>query len=184
LSSELIIFRAGNSTFSIEPLSNSTVKEASRLVKRILPNQGLENASIAFNASLAFDEKRFTAIIYKLLLNTYGVSELHYWVVVDEKSQHVVGTTGLYCYKKDAYDADWIGWMCVHPSVRGHGIGSKLVDLSVAKARNRNKKYLRLYTSDNSNEAAANRIYEKKGFRIFKKAPKKRYILIYRQKRL
>ncbi len=184
LSSEVISLRLGNTIFSIEPLSRSTIRESIKLVKRILPEQGLENVSIAFNASLAFEESGIKTLFYRFLLNSYGINELHYWVVIHEKSQSVVGTTGLYCHSKDTHEADWVGWMCVHPDFRGHGIGSKLVNFSITKAKERGKKYLRLYTSDDPNEAAANRIYEREGFRIFKKVPKKRYTILYRQKEL
>lgn len=186
LSSEIISFKVGNAKFSIEPLSHSTIKESVRLVKRILPNQGLENANIAFRASLAFEESGIGTFFYKSLLNSYGVNELHYWVVIYEESQLVVGTTGLYCYRKDAHEADWGGWMCVDPAYRRYGIFFRIGDFTLAKTRARGKKYLRLYTSTDPNEATANLWYDRKGFRIFKREQLKgtRFEMLYREKEL
>jgi ribosomal protein S18 acetylase RimI-like enzyme len=54
----------------------------------------------------------------------------------------------------------------VAPEARGQGIGGKLVDFCIAKARAAGKQFLRLYTSNHPNQAIAQILYEKRGFRL------------------
>ena len=148
----------------IEPLSYETLDRAISLVDKVFPYQRHsqhENASIAFRASLEKDNS-----LYKSLLEQMKITEANYWVAVDDISGKVIGTTGLYGYIKDEAEAYWLGYTCVDPDFRGQGIGAKLVDFATEKAREAGKKFLRLYTSNNPNQAVAQILYDKRGFRI------------------
>jgi GNAT superfamily N-acetyltransferase len=85
-------------------------------------------------------------------------------VCVDEAGR-VLGTTGLYRYKKDAGEAVWVGWFCVDPKMRGRGIGQALIEHTVERAREAGFDRVRLYTSTDPNEEAAQRLYERNGFK-------------------
>jgi GNAT superfamily N-acetyltransferase len=146
----------------IEPLSYETLEQAINLVNKVFPNQNLfENASLAFRFSL-----KPNSIIAKIAFYIVGVTKVRYWVAVDDRSREVIGTTGLYCNKKDKDSVYWLGWTCVEPKARGQGIGGKLVDFCIEKTRAEGKKFLRLYTSTALNQATAQILYEKRGFRI------------------
>jgi ribosomal protein S18 acetylase RimI-like enzyme len=84
-------------------------------------------------------------------------------VYVDEE-ENVVGTTGLYRYNRDYDEAVWVAWFCVDPKARGRRIGQALIEHTVARARDAGDKLIRLYTSTDPNEAAAQHLYEKNGF--------------------
>jgi RimJ/RimL family protein N-acetyltransferase len=77
----------------------------------------------------------------------------------------VLGTTGLYQYKRDAQEAVWVGWFCVDPKARGKGIGQKLIEHTICLAVQAGFRRVRLYTSTDPNEEAAQRLYEKNGFK-------------------
>lgn len=148
----------------IKPLSHETLEQAISLVDHIFPYQKdvmYENAKIVFSASL---EKNNPS--YKSLLEQMQITEANYWVAIDESSGKVVGTTGLYSYTDDEAEAYWLGYTCVDPDFRGQGIGSKLVNFAIEKARSAGKKFLRLYTSNFPNQAVALILYEKLGWRI------------------
>jgi RimJ/RimL family protein N-acetyltransferase len=85
-------------------------------------------------------------------------------VYIDETGA-VLGTTGLYQYKRDAQEAVWVGWFCVDPKARGKGIGQKLIDHTICLAVQAGFRRVRLYTSTDPNEEAAQRLYEKNGFK-------------------
>ncbi len=112
------------------------------------------------------------------------VTFVKYWVGTENGK--LIGTTGIYELKKDAKEANWLSWFCVHPEYRGRGIGSKLLDYAIKKAKINRKKYLRLYTSpDDPNEKAAQKLYEKKGFKITGKGKKRgKYKIVYRELKL
>jgi ribosomal protein S18 acetylase RimI-like enzyme len=106
----------------------------------------------------------------------FGVAELiNFWVAIDENS-NVVGITGIYSYLKDREDAIWLAWFCVDPEQRGKGIGKKLIEYTLDVTKKYNKKYFRLYTSSDPNEAAAQYLYEKYGFKIVKEEKRMFYI--------
>jgi GNAT superfamily N-acetyltransferase len=111
-----------------------------------------------------------------------GVSDfVGFWVATDGETRHVLGTTGLYVYNRDTSEAVWLAWFCVAPAARGHGIGSRLLDFSIDEARRTNRRYLRLYTSDDEREAAAQPLYESRGLRAVRKRWRLLYTEIYRE---
>ena len=93
----------------------------------------------------------------------------------------MAGTTGIYSYVKDKEDAIWLAWFCVDTEQRGKGIGKKLIEYSINVVREYNKKYFRLYTSSDPNEAAAQNLYEKYGFEMIKKEKKLFYTKMFRE---
>jgi GNAT superfamily N-acetyltransferase len=109
---------------------------------------------------------------------------LNFWVAIDSPSGKVLGTTGLYTYMRDATDAVWLAWFCVAPEARGKGIGSRLLDFSIAEARKTGRYYLRLYTSDDRREADAQRLYESRGLRVVGKKRRLFHTVIYRELQL
>jgi len=106
-----------------------------------------------------------TSIAGRLLMFLAGVKDKVAFDVYVDGSDLVLGTTGLYRYKKDADEAVWVAWFCVDPKARGRGIGQALIDHTVSRARNAGFNRIRLYTSTDPNEASAQRLYEKNGFR-------------------
>ncbi len=164
----------------IKQLSRKELNEAIQLVNKCFPYQSwLERTSLP--ASLFQDN-----LTCKIKFLFAKVTQLNYWVGIDEKSQKVIGTTGLYSYKKDEAEAYWLPMFCVDPAFRGQGIGKKLLNFSIDKARADGKKFLRLYTSNDPNEAAAQILYEKSGFVITgeEKVEGTPYKKIYRELRL
>lgn len=146
----------------IEPLSYATLDEAVKLVNEVFPRQPLfEKASWSFPLSL-----RKNSIIAKIIFKIKKITESRYWVAVDENTNKVIGTTGLYGYPHDINEAYWLGWTCVSPCVRGQGIGSKLVNFAIEKARAEGKKFLGLYTSNSPTREVARILYNKRGFQL------------------
>ena len=93
-----------------------------------------------------------------------------FWVAID--AQNIVhGTIGIYTQVEDEAEADWINWYCVRPSSRGQGLGRQLLEFIIIRALERSKPWLRLWTTNGPNEQAAQPLYEKLGFAIYKSEP-------------
>ena len=105
------------------------------------------------------------SIAGRLLMSFAGIKDKVAFDVYLAEGNELLGTTGLYRYKKDADEAVWVAWFCVDPKARGRGIGQELIDHTVMLARNAGYDRIRLYTSTDPNEAAAQRLYEKNGFK-------------------
>ncbi len=144
----------------IEPLTERFLPEAIELVDRVFPSQSpLERLSLRLYSA---KDRSWFSWLARLL----GIQDIHFWVAVTTQPHQVVGTTGLYSCVHDATEAYWLGWFCVHPRWRGHGVGSQLLEFTIAEATKAGKRRLRLYTSTDPNEAAAQVVYEKRGFRL------------------
>jgi len=154
------------------------IPHAKALVARVFPHQDLTERMSFW----AYRYKDNPAAKVLLKLSGY-TSLLKYWVALDENDK-VCGTTGLYSEKNDFHEAIWLSWFCVDPDMRGRGIGKQLIEFSIETARGYKKKYLRLYTSDDPNEAAAQFLYEKYGFNIVRTEKKRGYTLMYRERAL
>ena len=63
-------------------------------------------------------------------------------------------------------------------------MGSRLLDFSIEEAKLTGRKYLRLYTSDRSGEAAAQILYESRGLEVVAKKRRLFHTTIYRELRL
>ena len=147
----------------IVPCSNELMKRAEMLVRSVFPSMTpLERLSF-----IAF--KRPDGLLGRLLKRLAGVKDLVTFDVCLDETNTVRGTTGLYLYEQDAHEAVWVAWFCVDPAVRGRGVGQALIDHTVASARNAGFKKIRLYTSTDPNEEAAQRLYERNGFKEVKR---------------
>ena len=157
----------------IVELEHDRIPEAKALVKRIFLWQD-------FTERMSFwVYKHHSNPIVRAMLGG-SMEVFRYWVALDENDK-ICGTTGLYSEKADFHEAIWLSWFCVDPDVRGKGIGKQLIEFSIETARGYGKKYLRLYTSDDPNEAAAQFLYEKYGFKLTRNEQKMGYVLFYRE---
>lgn len=77
-----------------------------------------------------------------------------------------MGVTGFYTRTVGPEDMAWLGWYCVSPLERGKGIGRKILEWTIARAREEGFKTMRLYTSTDPNEREAQNLYEKMGFAV------------------
>ncbi|MCL2377486.1 MAG: GNAT family N-acetyltransferase [Defluviitaleaceae bacterium] len=156
-------------------LDKARIPQAKALVAQVFRHQDLTER-MSFWAY-----KHQSTPVVKTLLKLYGyMAVFRYWVALNENDE-ICGTTGLYAEKDDFHEALWLSWFCVNPNMRGQGIGKQLLEFSIDTAREYKKKYLRLYTSDDPNEAAAQFLYEKYGFRIVRTEKKRGYTLLYRE---
>ncbi|MES2006493.1 MAG: GNAT family N-acetyltransferase [Patescibacteria group bacterium] len=106
---------------------------------------------------------------------------LAYWVVSENGT--VVATTGLYRYRGDKQGEVNLGWFCVAPEMRGAGLGRKVLEWTMMRAQIEGAKTLKLYTSNSSNEAAAQKLYESVGLTVVREEPHGEYIYMYREKK-
>lgn len=150
----------------IVALTKSRMNEMIALVKRVFPYETEEAVVYPIEGSLNINKKRNWKWLHEKECNW-----VKYFVLIDKGK--VIGTTGIYTMFDDKNEAYWIAWYCLAPEMRGKGIGYKLLDFCIDKAKKAKKKYIRLYTSDHKNEMAANYIYDKVGFKLFKKEPDK-----------
>jgi len=140
----------------IEPLSKKTLESAERLARAVFPEQ-LPDEDTDFWLPASLDGS------YRKASPWPDCIWVKYWVAVEKGK--VIGITGLYKTKKDWREAYWLSWFMVDPEYRGRGIGSRLVDMMIMKARADGKKFLRLYTSPlDPVQRAAQKLYAKKGF--------------------
>lgn len=142
-------------------LASEDIGEAKALVDRVFPRQG-PRERLSFWA-YARRERWFVRAVFRLT----GVQDMHaVWVVRRAGTGAIVGTTGLYSLRRDCHEAVWLSWFCIAPEARGSGAGSRLLDFSIDRARATGRRFLRLYTSDDPNERAAQGLYDKKGLRV------------------
>ena len=160
----------------IEHLGDDRLSAAPKLVGRVFPHEGLP------------ERFSFWAIanprspLARKLMAWHGITEfLDFWGAFDCESGTLRGTTGLSSYARDAAEAVWLAWSCVAPEVRRQGIGSHLLDFSIAQAKHTGRKYLRLYTSSQSKQAAAQALYESRGLKIVRIKWRAFYTTIYRE---
>jgi len=141
----------------IEPLSKKTLASAVELVNSIFPDQTkYEKADYVLSKSLDWQTKKKP--IHR------SIEDNRYWVAVEREK--VIGLVGLYVCKKDMKEANWLGWFCVSKLHRRRDLGKKLLDFAINKTQSMGKKYLRLYSSEDPVESAAQKLYEKTGFRF------------------
>lgn len=128
--------------------------------------------------------RRPDTFIGRVLMFLAGVNDkIAFDVYVDEVDV-VLGTTGLYRYKKDSDEGVWLAWFCVDPRARGRGIGQALLEHSIARARDARFDLMRLYTSTDPNEASAQRLYERNGFMEVGRKKGLFATTVFREKRL
>ena len=161
---------------NIIELDNALLPKAKKLVKTVFKSMDMrEKMSFWF---YKHQKNRFM----KPVLRLFGYTDsMRYWVAVDERAE-ICGITGLYNERKDREDTVWLCWFCVDPKYRGRGLGKKLLEFSIEKARGYGKKRLCLYTTTDPNEAGAQLLYEKYGFKITKIKNYPDYTVMYREK--
>lgn len=149
----------------ILPLSSKYLAEAGILVDNIFPNNEVL-PSVGLAASV-YDEVRI-----KINLDYSGnFNWFKYWIATDESSRKIVGIVGLYEQEPDEIDSCWLGWYGVHSDFRNKGIGAKLLTHAIQEAKILDKKFLRVYTSNNSSRTKAQAIYKSFGFKPMKELP-------------
>ncbi|MDZ8134817.1 MAG: GNAT family N-acetyltransferase [Nostoc sp. DedQUE04] len=141
----------------IESLSIATLEQAIQLRDEVFPGVSNSSDGQSLVASLYLDE-------YAQWFSNSGITQLNYWVAIDEESFQVIGLTGLYCKSEDEQEANWLGWFCVASRFRGKGIGKELLDFTIDLAQAKLKRYLRLYTWEHSSSYVARMLYLKRGF--------------------
>jgi len=162
----------------VKQLDAATLPQARALVNRVFPSQGVSER-LSFLV-IAHRQSWWASVLMRL----FGVSAmLDFFVAVDDKGD-VIGTSGLYSYVKDEHEAAWAAWFCVAPESRRMGVGSALLDHTIEQARTRGLKYLRLYTSEDPNERAAQALYEKKGLKTISRTKRLFWTRIVREKPL
>ena len=162
----------------IVELDDSLVREAEGLVARVFPWRSLSEL-LTFRVY-----RRRNSPCMRRFIRLFGVHEMtNFWLALDEEGK-AAGLTGLYYYTHDRGEAVWLAWFCVDPDHRRQGIGTMLMDHSIEMAKMENRPFFRLYTSDDPNEAAAQGLYEKYGFNIYRKEKKLTYTRIYRERRM
>ncbi len=160
----------------IEHLDDGRLPEARKLVWRCFPWQTpcerLSFWAIANRGSPHMQR----------MMAWVGIADfLDFWGAIDPQTGRLLGITGLYQCTCDAEEAVWLAWFCVAPEVRRKGIGSQLLDFSIEQAKRTGKQYLRLYTSDMSNEAAAQILYDSRGLNVTEKKWYLFVTIIYRE---
>jgi GNAT superfamily N-acetyltransferase len=160
----------------IEHLARDRLPAARRLVGRVFPWQNpIERVSFW---AIANRRSPFVRRVTAWL----GVADIvGFWGAVDSRTGTLLGTTGLYQYTRDAAEAVWLAWFCVAPEARRRGIGSRLLDFSIGEARRIGRRYLRLYTSDDWREAAAQPLYESRGLSVVAEKQRLFHTVLYRE---
>ena len=128
--------------------------------------------------------KQPKSIVGRLLMLIAGVRDIDAFDVYVDDAGRVLGTTGLYRYTKDSDQASWVAWFCVDPEARGRGVGQALLEHTVERARRAGFRLIRLYTSTDPNESAAQRLYERNGFTEIRRKQGIFSTLIFREKAL
>eukprot|EP00906_Rhabdomonas_costata_P024173 RCo034787 len=93
-------------------------------------------------------------------------TDIEYWTVMDPSSGKVLGVCGLYKMPEDYDEAVWGGWLGVDPNCRGTGIGHRIVHHVLEKAKQKGVSFVRVYSSNHSNEAIANAMYRQIGAKL------------------
>ncbi len=167
--------------FNFLPLSEKNISEAIALVNSVFLEDAKSehNAASAYRASLEPEK-------YKnyYIREDHTITLLEYFVVEDVISKKIVGVTGLYARSKDPKSTVWLGWYCVDPLERGKGYGEAILKWTMAKAKERGFTHMKLWTTTDSNEVVAQKLYEKLDFKITEEeAPSdKPYKILYRER--
>lgn len=148
----------------IVPLSSATLKSALALITTTfsltpdeVPKLELEEAVEPGRHTAALAEK--------------GISDPRYWVALYHG--HIAGVTGIYYTPLDRHEAVWGGWTAYDPKLRSSVSRAKMLMLEkmLIEARATGRRLLRLYTSTLPTEAAANRLYDRVGLKVYRTEP-------------
>ena len=115
--------------------------------------------------------EKLLANVGSLATYTNLFTDAHCFVCLDE--DNIIGMAFLVAsgQERDIYQADWcsIRFVTVHPAYTGKGIGRKLTQLCIDKAKENGEKTIALHTSEFMPNAR--HIYESFGFTILKELP-------------
>jgi len=143
----------------IKELNHNNLEEAKNLRNRTF-NYIKKIEQDTLDASL--DRKNY--------IKCYKNNEINFmkYYVLENNDNKIIGLTGIYNEIEDEDDMCWIGWFCIDNNYRNLGLGKKLLDFSINKAKELNNKFLHLYTYDSKEFEAAINIYKKYGFVQYK----------------
>jgi len=162
----------------IKTARGEQLQMAKRLIRRVFPWRSPREEVILFAMT-----NRQSWIARKMLYLSRIKEIAEIWVAINEDKE-VIGTVGLYTYRKDHSEAIWLFWYCVAPEERGQGTGKKLLKQAIQEAKKLDIDYLRLYTSNLANERVAQQIYEKHGLKEIRRKNRIFYQEIIRELRL
>ncbi len=86
-----------------------------------------------------------------------------YWVLIDPDSKHIIGLTGLYRLRWAWSRSYWLGWFALDPDLHGKGIGTKLLEITMATAKGYGAAHLKVETMFGG---ASEEFYKKNGFEL------------------
>jgi GNAT superfamily N-acetyltransferase len=168
-------------SLTYEPLSQETLQDVIVISRDAWPDDfdTQDSPEEAYLASTDHED-------HKDFLQRHKIKSLEYFAVKDTDGK-VIGITGLYTDEKDlAPGLIWLGWYAVHPQYQGKGYGKEILTWTVNEAKRRGYSLLRLYTSDDTNEATAQILYEKFGFKEIRREKEegKKYTTLYKELKL
>jgi len=140
------------SEFTIRAATNADCAAVEALVHAVLHEYGIQPEPCATDADLKDIETHYT--------NSGGA----FWVVLDSGSE-IVGSCGI--HRDSAADCE-LRKMYLHLSLRGRGLGRRLLELAVARARELGFKRVTLGTASVLKEAI--HLYERAGFKPIPRA--------------
>lgn len=165
----------------IIPLSKENLEETIKLAHDVFPSDvdGDNPPEKGFRISLSNEVN-----LKSWRGPEYVLSRLNYWVLLDVEDK-VIGVTGLYAFKEKPTEV-WLAWFCIDSKVRGQGLGRKLLEWTMDKARQEGYQVFNLYTSTDPNEETAQKLYDSLGLNVIKteKDSESSYDTMYRQVRL
>ncbi|MFC2143039.1 GNAT family N-acetyltransferase [Candidatus Aenigmatarchaeota archaeon] len=156
-------------------LSVGLQDETYRLAHAVYPHESEGSAcAAAFRASLDPDEHRD-------FFDEHHIVDIRYWDALGSDRGPVLGTVGLY-HTKGGYifrkglgqieePSIWLGYWMTHPEHRRRGVGGQTIDFAQTTARDERQKTMLLYTGSAPDEAAAQVMYDERGFPIVKTWP-------------
>lgn len=135
----------------IKIIDFSNAEEAIQLQRKIFREDGMINIIASLDRDLFIEVTKMN----------YPDDHIKYYLAYYNNIP--VGITGLYWYPEYP-NSMWLGWFGVLPEYRCKGIGTAILEWSMAESLNQGKKSLRLYT-DMKEMKKAIKLYEDLGFK-------------------
>ena len=111
-----------------------------------------------------------------------GGKNLEYYLAYNE-AHTVVGVTGLYQEPDDPDSLRWLGWFGVVPEYRGRGYGRRILEATESLCLRMKVTTLKLWTTEDDEEAAAQILFEKKDYRIIGRDEDLGYKMLIRERK-